>query len=224
MKKTGNKIRLGIFVFSSVLIFMVGIYFVGQKQQLFSKTFNVSCVFKDIGGLQVGNNIRFSGINVGVINNIQQITDTTVKVGLLINENTRKFIKKNALALIGTDGLMGNKMVSILPQPGSLAIIADGDNLETKIPISMDEIMLNVKVTSDNAAIITSDLADIIDNIHEGRGTIGKLLMDTGFAKNLDKTIVNLKQGTGGFKKNMDAASHSFLLRNFFKRKKKDKE
>ncbi len=219
MKKTGNKIKLGIFVFTSVLLFMVGIYYVGQKQQLFSKTFTISGIFKDIGGLQIGNNIRFSGINVGVISNIEQMTDTTVRVGMLINENTRKFIKKNALAVIGTDGLMGNKMVSILPQPGNLSIITDGDRLETKVPISMDDIMLNVKVTSENAAVITSDLADIIDNIHDGHGTIGKLLMDSAFAQNLDRTLVNIKQGTGGFKKNMDAASHNFFLRGFFKKK-----
>jgi phospholipid/cholesterol/gamma-HCH transport system substrate-binding protein len=61
-------------------------------------------------------------------------------------------------------------------------------------------------------------------NIREGRGTVGKLLMDSSFARNIDKTIVNIKQGTSGFKQNMDAASHNFLLRGFLKKKKKKEQ
>ena len=85
----------------------------------------------------------------------------------------------------------------------------------------MDDILLKIKVSSDNAAIITGDLADIMENIHAGKGTIGKLFMDSSFAQNLDKTLVNLKQGAGGFKRNMDAASHSFLLKGFLKKRTK---
>ena len=86
----------------------------------------------------------------------------------------------------------------------------------------MDDIMLKVKTTADNAADISADLAVIMDNITQGKGTIGKLFMDSSFATNLDKTLINIKQGSGGFKRNMDAASHNFLLRGFLKKKHKD--
>jgi phospholipid/cholesterol/gamma-HCH transport system substrate-binding protein len=84
----------------------------------------------------------------------------------------------------------------------------------------MDDILLKVKITADNAADLTGDLSAIVRNIRVGKGTIGKLFMDTAFAETLDKTLVNIKQGTGGFKQNMDAASHSFLLKGYFKKKK----
>ena len=120
MKKTsGSKIKLGIIVVSSILIFIVAIYFIGQRQQLFSTTFQVSGVFKDISGLQVGNNVRFSGINVGVVQHIEQVTDSTVKVEMLVDEKARKFMKKNVKAIIGSDGLMGNKIVSSGSDSGS---------------------------------------------------------------------------------------------------------
>jgi phospholipid/cholesterol/gamma-HCH transport system substrate-binding protein len=92
------------------------------------------------------------------------------------------------------------------------------------LPVSFDDMLANLKITTDNASSITNDLADIIANIHSGKGTIGKLFMDTVFAENLDKTIVNVKQGTKGFKQNMDAAQKSFLLRGFFKKKDTDKK
>ena len=225
-KAMGNKIRLGIFVSISITLFIVGIYFIGQKQQLFNSTFHISGIFKDISGLQVGNNIRFSGINVGIVENIQQITDSTVRVDMSIDDNTRMFIKKNAKAIIGSDGLMGNKIVLIIPGTTGKQQISDNDIIETTRPVSMDDILLKIKVTSDNAADITGGLSAIIGNIREGKGTIGKLFMDSTFAQNLDGAMVNIKQGAGGFKQNMDAASHNFLLRGIIKKKtnKKDKK
>src|SRR5688572_17323153 len=110
-KTTGNKLRLGIFVSASLILFILAIYYVGERQQLFSGTFHISGVFKDISGLQVGNNVRFSGINVGIVKEIEQITDSTVRVDMQIENGTQKFIKTNAKAIIGSDGLMGSKLI-----------------------------------------------------------------------------------------------------------------
>jgi len=223
-KAAGNKIKLGIFVFISIILFIGGIYFIGRKQQLFNNTFIISGIFKDINGLRVGNNVRFSGIDIGIIEDIKQTTDSTVKVDMLIDESSRKFIKKNAKAVISSDGLMGNKIVMILPGPAGKLVVSDNDILETAVPVNVDEILMNIKVTSDNAAAITGDLAAITENIREGKGTIGKLFLDTAFAKNLEQAVVNIKQGAGGFKQNMDAASHNVLLRGYLKKKSNEKE
>lgn len=216
--------KLGIFVSVSVTLFIIGIYLIGQQKQLFNNTFQVSGIFKDIGGLQIGNNVRFSGINVGIIDNIEQISDTTVKVDMLINDDSKKFMKKNAKAIIGSDGLMGNKIVLIIPGTFGQKEIADNDIIETVVPVTMDDILIKIKVSSDNAANITDNLSAITQNIREGKGTIGKLFMDSTLAKNVDQALINIKQGAGGFKQNMTAASHNFLLKGFFKKRKKDKE
>ena len=151
MKKTAeNKIKLGLFVTIGLALFIVGIYFVGERQQMFGSTFHVRGIFKDVSGLQIGNNVRFSGINVGIIDDVQQITDSTVKVDMLIDENTRKFIKKNARAIIGSDGLMGNKLVIITPGTFGKAPVEDNDLIATAQPISIDEILENVKTTSEH--------------------------------------------------------------------------
>jgi phospholipid/cholesterol/gamma-HCH transport system substrate-binding protein len=223
-KNTGNKIRLGMFVSISAVMFIAGIYFVGQRQHLFSSTFHISGIFKDISGLQEGNNVRFAGINVGIVEAIEQITDSTVRVDMLINENSRKFMKKNARAIIGSDGLMGNKLMLIIPGIASKEVLADNDTLQTSQPISMDDILVKLKVTSDNAADITSDLSAITANIRAGKGTIGKLFMDSLFAQHVDQAMVNIKEGAGGFKQNMDAASHNVLLRGYLKKKTKNTE
>ena len=229
-KNKGNSIRLGIFVTIGLALFIAGLYFVGQRKQLFNSSFRVTAVFKNISGLQVGNNVRFSGITVGIVENIEQVSDTAVRVDMLIDSDTKKFLKKDSKATIGSDGLMGNKIVLI--SPGSSGkVIQDNDVIKTEIPIDLDDIMEKLKVTSDNAATITSNLAEITTSLKDGRGTVGMLLMDSIFAQDLKVALGNISAGAGGFKQNMDAAGKSIFLRgkinkpeNEKKEKKKKKD
>ncbi|MCD6065819.1 MAG: hypothetical protein K0S33_645 [Bacteroidetes bacterium] len=220
-KRTGNTLKLGVFITLGLLFFIGGIYVIGKRQRLFSNVFKVSGVFRNVSGLQIGNNVRFSGINVGTVDNIEILNDTSVKVDMIIDEDTRRFIKKDATALIGSEGLMGNKTINISHGSPGQKPIEDNGLILTGQPIDTDEILAKLKSTTDNAASISGDLAVIMHNISAGKGTIGKLFMDTTMANTLDQTITNLKQGTQGFEENMNAAKKSFLLRGAFKKKKK---
>jgi phospholipid/cholesterol/gamma-HCH transport system substrate-binding protein len=223
-KNKGNSIKLGLFVTIGLVLFIAGLYFIGQRQQLFNSSFRVIAIFKNISGLQVGNNVRFSGITVGIVENIEQVSDTSVRVDMLIDSDTKKFIKKDARAIIGSDGLMGNKIVQIIPGTTGQKEIQDNDVIKTEMPINMDDILVKLKETTENSATITSNLAEITTNLKDGNGTIGMLLMDTAFAQELKVTLDNIRAGAGGFKQNMDAASKSILLRGKIKKGKEEKE
>jgi len=209
-KDTSKKIRLGIFISIGTVLFILGIYFVGERQQIFRSTFRISGVFKNVAGLQAGGNVRFSGINVGTVDNIRIVSDTSVKVEILIDESTRKFIKKDALASIGSEGLMGNKILIIIPGTGGKKEIENNDIIETVQPIELDDILMSLKKTIDNSSNITNNLTKITGNIESGEGTIGRLLMDRSVAQNFDSSIINLKQGLSGLKSLMDDTKTSF--------------
>jgi phospholipid/cholesterol/gamma-HCH transport system substrate-binding protein len=221
-KESSNKIRLGVFITAGFIILIVGIYFIGQKQFLFSHTITVKAIYKDVSGLQIGNNVRFSGIDVGTINDIEIVSDTAVCVTMAIDRSVRKFLKKDGKASIGSEGLMGDKVINLTAGTSESKEIDNNDYLQTLEGNNIDIILKQVKVSADNAVSITTDLAAIISNIKSGRGSVGKLLMDTGFADNLDKTMVNVKHATGGLNENMEAAKHNFLLRGYFKKKEKE--
>jgi len=206
-KDTSNKMRLGIFISVGIVIFTAAIYFIGERQQLFRSTFRLSGVFKDVAGLQIGNNVRLSGINVGTVDNITIISDTTVKVEILIDEKARKFIKKDAIASIGSEGLMGNKALVISPGTGDKKRIEDNDVMKTSPPLSMDDILLTVKTSMENTASITNDLALITKNIQEGKGTIGRLIMDKSWREDFEITFTNLKRGSTEFRILMEKAN-----------------
>src|SRR5882757_3853417 len=119
MKTTsGQKIKIGLFAIAGIAVLILAIFFIGNKKSLFTSTFNVHGLFKNVNGLQIGNNVRFAGINIGVVDDIQIMNDTTVKVVLTINTSVKKFIKKDAKMSIGSDGLMGDKLVVVAPGNG----------------------------------------------------------------------------------------------------------
>src|SRR5688572_3289491 len=122
-KAVGYTIRLGVFVVLGGLFFIIGIYYIGKKQRLFSDVFKVHGIFSNVSGLQIGNNVRFSGINVGTVDNIIIINDTSVMVDMIIDSQTRKFIKQDAKAFIGSEGLMGNKIINITHGSPHLPVI-----------------------------------------------------------------------------------------------------
>jgi phospholipid/cholesterol/gamma-HCH transport system substrate-binding protein len=220
-KTYSYNIQLGAFILFGLAILLTAIFFVGQARQIFSQTFTITALFKDVNGLQAGNNVRFGGIHVGSISGIEMLSDTSILVSMDIESSTQKFISKDAKAIIGSDGLMGNKLLIISPGKGLLGPIADKDQIASIHAISMDDIMDKLYVTAENTNLITTDLATISESIRSGKGTIGKLFMDDDFANNLDKTLLNVKKGTLGFSETMEAAKKSIFLKGAFK---KDKE
>lgn len=219
--ETSNRTKLGLFVIIGLLLFVAAIYFIGAKQQLFNSTIRVSTTFNDVSGLQVGNNVRFAGITVGTIENIEIVSDTTVKVDMIVDAKVKQFIRKDSKAVIGSDGLMGSKIMNILPGSSNSQEIAHNDVLASVPPLNMDEIIAKLRTTVDNAAMISGDLSGIFHHMRQGKGTMGKLLMDDKFAATMDKTLNNVEEGTKGFKENMDAAQNNILLRGYFKKQQK---
>ncbi len=213
-KDISKKIKLGIFISIGIAVFILGIYFIGERQQLFRSTFRVSGFFKDVAGLQAGNNVRFSGINVGTVENISIVSDTSVKVEILIDESTRKFINKDAVASIGSEGLMGNKILIISPGKSEGFEIENNDIIQTVQPINMDDILVSLNTTINNTSHITNNLSKITSDLESGKGTIGRLLMDQSLAQNFDSSIVNLKHGSEGLKNLVDDAKSS-MAQNF---------
>lgn len=194
MKKTNSeKLKLGAFVTIGLLIFVVAVYFIGQSQNLFAKTFSISSNFTNVNGLIPGNNVRYSGINIGTVKRIQMINDTVINVEMSLEEKMMNHIKKDAIATIGTDGLVGNMIVNIIPGDQGNGRIEQGDVIKSFTKIGTNEMLNTLNTTNENAALLTSKLLNITNEITTGKGTLGMLIKDTIMAKNLVETVNYLK-------------------------------
>jgi phospholipid/cholesterol/gamma-HCH transport system substrate-binding protein len=213
------KIRLGLFITGGLALFIVAVFLIGKQKNLFDPVFKLTATFNNVSGLQVGGNIRFSGINVGTVDNITIIDDSTVRVDLLLNKNVRQFIKADCEAGIGSSGIIGDRVLIITQGSNDAPGVKNGQTIASKEPVETDAIIQTLKVTADNAAIISDQLAKIMVKLNRGNGTLGRLIRDSTMAKNINQTIVSLEQSSQGLNENMNAAKDNFLLRGYFKKK-----
>ena len=218
------KVRLGLFVAGGLTLFVLAIFVIGKQKNLFNPVFKLTSTFYNVSGLQVGNNIRFSGINVGTVDNISIINDSTVKVDMLIKKDVKKFIKSDCGVSIGSEGLIGDRLLVITQGSADAALATEGQQLLSAEPVETDAIMSSLQVTAGNAEVISQQLAEIMLKINSGNGTLGRLIQDSTIAENFNQTMVNLKKSTKGLNENMEAAKHNFLLKGYFNKKTKEAE
>ncbi len=190
--KTINNMKLGLFVFAGLIFLIFSLYMIGRNRNLFGSTFSISAHFHNINGLVPGNNVRYSGIDVGTVDRIDLVNDTAVRVTMLIDKSARGHIRKNALASIGTDGLMGNKLISIKAMPGDAEPAMDGDEIQTRKPVETDEMLQTLNTTNENIAVISRNLREITGKLNS-RNSLWNFLADT-------LIVVDLKQAVGSIR------------------------
>jgi len=218
------KVRLGLFIAGGLAIFIVAVFIIGRQKNLFVPVYKLTTTFNNVSGLEVGNNIRFSGINVGTVENIKIINDSTVQVDMLLQKNVQKFIKADCEAAIASAGLVGDRILVITHGSAEAVLAVDGQHIISKEPVESDAIMASLQVTANNAAIVSSQLAEILIKVNSGSGTLGRFIQDSTIAENINQTILNLKKSSKGLDENMSAAKENFLFRGYYKRKEKEAE
>ncbi|KAB1157576.1 MlaD family protein [Flavobacterium luteum] len=191
--ESGSKWKLGMFVIIGVLLFIITIYFIGKNRNLFGSTFNLKSEFKNVSGLKVGSNVRLSGINIGTVNKIEFISDSLVLVKLLIKDEVQQYIKTDATASIGSDGLVGDKVLIISPGTTSKKIVKNNAYIMSNRTIELEDIMNSVKKSADNAEIITHQLADFSFKMNDNKGILSKIMTNQNFSNSIERSLSNLE-------------------------------
>jgi len=198
MRSTGNRraIVVGIFIVIGLAIFIWAVLTLGSQKNTFERSIGVKTFFQNVNGLQKGNNIWFSGVKVGTIEDVFIIGTGKVEVDMNINEKSVPYIHKNAKAKLSTDGLIGNKIIEIYGGTAQSPQISEGDVLNNDELLSTDEMMATLSKNNDNLLEITNNLKVVSAQMAEGKGSVGKLLKDETFANELVKTVGILKSAS----------------------------
>ena len=195
-----NVTKLGLFVVSAFILFTLGIYSIGNQKKLFGSSFKISTFFQNVNGLQAGNNVRFAGINIGVVDDIIILNDTTLRVDMQIEKKARDFLKKDAVASIGSDGLVGNMIINISPGNGNERLVKNGDIIPSYARTETGEIIGNLGNTSETIALLAVHLLEISEKINSGNGSASLLINDQNLVRDLKLSIQNLKITTQNVK------------------------
>lgn len=191
-KEIIKNIRLGIFVLAGTALLIGGLYLIGSNRNMFGRTITLYATFKNVNGLQPGNNVRFSGINVGTIDKIEIKNDTTIRVKMFVEAKLKNVIRKNSIASLGTDGLMGNKLVNIDPLSGNAGFVTEGDELTSIAAVNLEDMLRTLSVTNKNVMAISANLKTLTDNINSSRGTLYTVLTDTTVGPKVHEALNNI--------------------------------
>lgn len=180
MKSGLSGAKLGIFIFIGSALLVIGIFMLGNKEALFKPTFTVKAYFRNIEGLRNGAPVKLSGIDAGAVQDIKVVGDTVsmIEVKMRLLDEIRHFITVSTQAEIQTEGLVGNKFVSLRVGEGGDEPIKDGGTILAKEPVSFADIIEETQGIMGYTKEMTRNLADIISRINQGEGSIGKLFRD----------------------------------------------
>lgn len=190
-----NIVQLGVFVISGLALLLLALFLIGKNQHLIGSHYTLRAHFENVSGLRTGNNVRYAGIEVGTVQEMTIVSDTVLEIHMLINREMKEVIRKNALASLGADGLMGNKVINIVPQPGEAAYATDGDLLPSRKAVDFDDILRTLSGTSENIGEISEGLKATVSRINNSAG-LWKLLADSSLAGHLRKSALNLEHAT----------------------------
>lgn len=179
MGKFANRsIKLGLMVAGGLALFVVAIFYLGSQQNLFTSSVKVKSYFRDVKGLMEGNKVQYSGITVGHVSHIEIVDDTTILVKMAVKKDVQKFIRKNSKVDIGSDGLMGSKIVNIHPGTSQTGPITDDDVLMTKQSVDFQDVLEEAQSVIQQSNTIIAHLRDISNKMNNGEGDFAKLLND----------------------------------------------
>ena len=196
-----RSVIVGIFVFIGIAILVTGVLTLGGQQKKFVKAIQLKTVFDDIGGLQQGNNIWFSGVKVGTVKKINFYGDAQVEVEMNVEEAVVEFIRKDSKATLSSDGLIGNKIIVIYGGSTEAGQVEDGDRLESVSPLNTDKMMETLQVNNENLVEITENLKVLTSKIAEGKGIVGAAMTDSLLADNFKAIMTNLDRAAANSNK-----------------------
>jgi phospholipid/cholesterol/gamma-HCH transport system substrate-binding protein len=193
--KAIDNVKLGIFVLAGLVMLIFALYMVGKDTNLFSKNYTLKVRFDNVSGLMVGNNIRYAGIQVGTVKKITLLNDTIIEVTMLVDEVMKQFIHKKDLASIGTDGLVGNKLINIIPGKEKVLLAENGDLLQTKVSISTEDMLEVLDKTNKNVAEISEGLKMTVNRLNNSTA-FWKILNEKTLPDNLKATLINIRNAS----------------------------
>lgn len=197
--------KVGLFVVIGIAILAAGILTLGTMRKSFITRIDANATFISVNGLTKGNNVWFSGVKVGTVREITFTPDSKVRVVFSIEAESQKFIKKDAMVRVSSDGLIGNPIILISGGSPSVPMIENGHEFRIEKEESTQEMMKTLQANNKNILSITEDLKSLVADIRAGQGSIGKLMKDEAMYANLTKSLAtveaatrDLKQGASG--------------------------
>ncbi|WP_194775895.1 MlaD family protein [Pararhodonellum marinum] len=191
-KKKLDHAKLGILVLSGTLFLVFSLYMIGRNQNIFGASITITALVDHVNGLVPGNNVRFKGMDVGTVKSIEMVSDSSIIVHLYIQKRMKPYIRNNAKTSISTDGLMGNKMLQIVPQEGMAPAIEEGDVIYALDPAGTEELLQRLDGIGEYFEKTSVNLYEITTKLNESK-QVWELLSDSLLTQDIRAAVAQIR-------------------------------
>jgi len=179
-----------------VMFLIAGVLFIGSLHKTFESKIKIVSVFDDVNGLQKGDNVWLSGVVIGTVSKLHFNGISRVEVSINIDTKAQQFIRKDARIKLGSNGLIGNKILIIFGGSDKQPQIQDGDTLFMEKTISSEDMMNTLQENNKNILAISGDFKAISHKLLTGEGSMGKLLNDNTIYDNIKNSVVSIQNAS----------------------------
>jgi phospholipid/cholesterol/gamma-HCH transport system substrate-binding protein len=194
-RETAAKFRVGLFVLLALATFLGGVYALGARARLFEARYTIHADFTEVGGLVEGATVRLAGVQIGRVSavNLPPQPGGKVRVDLTIGRRFSDRIRKNSVARIETQGLLGDRIVEITVGDASAPPVAPGEVLASRDPADFGRVIAAGAETAKNVAALADALRETADQINKS-----KMIEDAASTVNkLGRVVDQVERGRG---------------------------
>ncbi|MFA5100010.1 MAG: MlaD family protein [Candidatus Omnitrophota bacterium] len=207
--KSKLELKVGLFVFAGLVILSIFVLYIGDFENTLS-TYRVNFTFNFINGVKVGSPIRFAGVDVGEVKNINFVFPVKgekpkVQMVSMITKSIK--IPLDSQVWVNTLGILGEKYIEIMPGKDFVNVAKDGDTMVGNDPFAMQEFgelaksvvtkldatLTGINGVADSVKTLTLNLDDGVTRIKNGEGTVGKLMYKDDLYNELEAFVVDIK-------------------------------
>jgi len=182
-----SSFSVGFVVFVGMLLFMAGLFLVGDGVNLFSEQVEYRIIAPTATGIQVGSKVYLSGVHAGSVKRIRfpaDLTSSQVIMTLAIDREYREGIRENSFAYTMSEGVLGDQTIHIQLGTAEQPALPPGFEIAFK-PKSMLEGLAGEQFTQSTENLLETTIS-ILREIQAGKGTVGQLLKNPELYDNLN--------------------------------------
>ena len=186
IKQKSTQIRVGIFVFFTLVTFMAAIFLLGSRTQYFQPQYTLKAIFSNVGYLLEGAGVYLAGVQVGRVGEIRFFEDIAaqkVLVSLNIARDYQERIRQDSVAVITSSGLLGDKYIDITLGSESEPELLNGMFIRTQDPADYGQLIRQGEEVLKNTIEITSALGTLTSGFRSSQAPMAVTDLLTSLAQ-----------------------------------------
>jgi len=191
--RLATQLKVGVFVVIALVAFLGMIYALGARARLFEARYTIHADFTEVGGLAEGATVRLAGVQIGRVSAVQLPSQPggKVRVDLNISRQYSDRIRKNSVARIDTQGLLGDKIVEITVGTADVPVIPPDAVIAGRDPVDLGQVLTQGTETVKNVATLTENLGTMARSFNESK-IMDDISASTGSARRATEQLERL--------------------------------